>query len=160
MEIIDNIIKILVLMKYSIRKILFKKRIIIAFLILLTVIGVMGYAGAQNTDRLFTGSELLGILIVTFFMPAICMIYGSSVIRDEIEDKSIFHVFTSPFDRIFAYLSYYFSLVICLSLIIAVITSLGFISYGCSIRITTALRSRPSFRKSSTVQVGRAATTW
>ena len=80
MKAVNNITKILALMKYSIRKILFKKRIIIAFLILLTVIWIMGYAGAQNTDRLITGSELLGILIVMLFMPAICMIYGSSVI--------------------------------------------------------------------------------
>jgi ABC-2 type transport system permease protein len=129
MKTADNITKISALMKYSIRKILFKKRIIIAFLILLTVIGIMGYAGAQNTDRLDTGSNLLGMLIVWFFMPAICMIYGSSVIRDEIEDKSIVHVFTSPFDRIFAYFSYYVSLVICLCLILAVITSFGFISF-------------------------------
>jgi len=125
----NNITKILALMKYSIRKILFKKRIVIAFLILLTVIGIMGYAGSQNTFRHDTGSNLLAVLIVMFFMPAICMIYGCSVIRDEIEDKSIMHVFTSPFDRIFAYLSYYLSLVICLCLILAVITSLGFIAF-------------------------------
>jgi len=129
MEAVDNLTKILALMKYSIRKILFKKRIVISFLILLTVIGIMGYAGAQDTDRLNTGSNLMGMLIVMFFMPAICMIYGSSVIRDEIEDKSIVHVLTSPFDRIFAYFSYYVSLVICLCLILAVITSLGFISF-------------------------------
>ena len=129
MELKDNITKIIALMKYSIKKILFKKRIIIAFLILLTVIGIMGYAGAQNTDRLQTGADLLGALIVVFFMPAICMIYGCSVIRDEIEDKSIIQVFTSPFDRVFAYLGYYLSLVICLCLILAVITSLGFISF-------------------------------
>ena len=129
METMDNITKILALMKYSIRKILFKKRIVISFLILLTVIGIMGYAGAQNTDRLNTGAGLLEVLILSFFMPAICMIYGCSVIRDEIEDKSIVHVFTSPFDRIFVYFSYYSSLVICLCLILAVITSLGFISF-------------------------------
>jgi len=129
MESMDNMTKILALMKYSVKKLLFKKRIVIAFLILLTVVGIMGYAGSQDTDRLTTGSNLLGVLIVMFFMPAICMIYGCSVIRDEIEDKSIIHVFTSPFDRIFAYLSYYLSLVICLCLILAVITSLGFISF-------------------------------
>jgi len=129
METMGNTTKILALTKYSIRKILFKKRIIIAFLILLTVIGIMAYAGSQDTNRLDTGSYLLEMLIVMFFMPAICMIYGSSVIRDEIEDKSIVHVLTSPFDRIFAYFSYYLSLVICLSLILAVITSLGFFSF-------------------------------
>ena len=129
MDGLGNLTKMMALTKYLTRKILFKKRIIIAFLILLTVIGIMGYAGAQNTDRLNTGSNLLVMLIVMFFMPAICMIYGCSLIRDEIEDKSIIHVLTSPFDRIFAYFSYYVSLVICLCLILAVITSLGFISF-------------------------------
>jgi len=125
----NNMTKILALMKYSIKKLLFKKRIVIAFLILLTVVGIMGYAGSHQNADFNTGAGLMNVLILSFFMPAICMIYGCSVIRDEIEDKSIIHVFTSPFDRIFAYLSYYLSLVICLCLILAVITSLGFISF-------------------------------
>ena len=128
-DITNNMTKILALIKYSTRKILFKKRIIIAFLILLTVIAVMGYAGAQDTDSLATGSDLLGVLVVWFFMPAICMIYGCSVIRDEIEDRSITQVITSPTNRIFAYFSYYISLTISLCLINFVITSLGFISF-------------------------------
>jgi len=128
-EITNNITKILALIKYSTRKILFKKRIIIAFLILLTVIAVMGYAGAQDTDRLTTGSDLLGMLVVWFFMPAISMIYGCSVIRDEIEDKSITQVITSPINKIHAYLSYYISLTICLCLMNIVIITLGFISF-------------------------------
>jgi len=128
-EITNNITKILALIKYSTRKILFKKRIIIAFLILLTVIAVMGYAGAQDTDRLTTGSDLLGMLVVWFFMPAISMIYGCSVIRDEIEDKSITQVITSPINKIYAYLSYYISLTICLCLMNIVIITLGFISF-------------------------------
>jgi len=128
-EISDLITKILALIRYSTRKILFKKRIIIAFLILFTVIAVMGYAGAQDTDRLTTGSDLLGVLAVWFFMPVISMIYGCSVIRDEIDDKSITQIITSPINRIFAYFSYYISLAISLCLINFVITSLGFISF-------------------------------
>jgi len=129
LDITDNLTKFFALIKYSTRKILFKKRIIIAFLILLTVISVLGYAGSQQTDKLTTGSDLLGLLIVWFFMPAICMIYGCSVIRDEIEDKSITHVITAPINRILAYSSYYVSLIICLSLINLIIFSLGFISF-------------------------------
>lgn len=129
LEITDNITKIFALIKYSTRKILFKKRIVIAFLILLTVIAVMGYAGSQTTDRLTAGTDLLGMLIVWFFMPAVCMIYGCSVIRDEIEDKSITQVITSPINKIFAYNSYYISLIICLCLINLIITTLGFIAF-------------------------------
>jgi ABC-2 type transport system permease protein len=128
-DIKDNMIKFFALIKYSTRKILFKKRIIIAILILLTVIAVMSYAGSQQTDKLTTGSDLLGTLIVWFFMPAICMIYGCSVIRDEIEDKSITHVITAPINRTLAYLSYYISLIVSLFLINLIITSLGFISF-------------------------------
>jgi ABC-2 type transport system permease protein len=128
-EITDNITKIFALIKYSIRKILFKRRIIIAFLILLTVIAVMGYAGTQQSDRLTTGSDLLGVLVGWFFMPAICMIYGCSVIRDEIEDNSITQIITSPISRTLAYFSYYISLITCLCLITVVIIFLGFISF-------------------------------
>jgi ABC-2 type transport system permease protein len=129
LDIKNNVTRFFALTKYSTRKILFKKRIIIAFLILLIVIAVMGYAGTQQTDRLTTGSDLLGTLIVWFLMPAICMIYGCSVIHDEIEDKSITHVITAPINRILAYSSYYLSLILCLSFINLVIITLGFISF-------------------------------
>ncbi len=129
MDGLGNLTKMMALTKYLTRKILFNKRIIIAFLILLTVIGIMGYAGAQNTDKINTVSNLLVMMIDMLFMPAFFLINVCSLIRDEIEDKSIIHVLTSPFDRIFAYFSYYVSLVICLCLILAVITSLGFISF-------------------------------
>ena len=129
MGIADNITKMIALSKYSTKKIFFKKRIIISILILLLVTVIMGYAGSQNTNTLTTGAGLLESLILTFFMPAVCMIYGCSMITDEIEDKSISHVLTSPMERISAYIAYYISLVICLCVIIIAITTSGFLSF-------------------------------
>jgi len=120
---------LLSLMKYSVKKILFSKRIIIAGLITIFIAGVMGYVSTQEVERLGTGTDLFDLLILFFFLPVISMVYGSSVIRDEIEDKSITQLLISPLDRTLGYFGYYTSLVISLMVMISIMTTSSFLIY-------------------------------
>lgn len=124
-----DITALMALMKYSIKKILFSRKVVIAVLITLFIAGVMGYVSTQDVEKLDTGADLFDLLILFFFLPVISMIYGSSVIRDEIEDRSITQVLVSPLNKATAYLGYFLSLVISLILIITVMTISGFLIY-------------------------------
>lgn len=124
-----NLTALFALVKYSTKKILFSRRIVIAVLITIFIAGVMGYVSSQDVSRLDGGADLFDMLILFFFLPVISMIYGSSVIRDEIEDRSITQVLISPLDRSIAYLGYYLALVISLSVIILWILVTGFLAY-------------------------------
>ena len=129
MDINAYISGILAIFKYSTRKILFNKRWIITLLIALLVAAIMGYAGSQEMDALDGGSALMDILILSFIMPIIAMIYGASLIRNEIEDKSITQVITAPLDRAVSYLGYYISLAVSLSLIMVFINLVGWLAF-------------------------------
>ncbi len=113
---------------YKLKKILFHKRVAAAILVGVLVAGVMGYA--SRLDVVFEdGAELLDILIISFFLPVVTMFYGSSVIRDEIEDMSITMVITSPMKRWAAYLSYYTALLLALLLLLFMILTAGFLAF-------------------------------
>ncbi len=120
---------ILAIFKYSARKILLNKRWIITLLIGILVGLVMGYVGSQEGDILDTGASLMDILILSFIMPIIAMIYGASLIRNEIEDKSITQVITAPLDRAVSYFGYYLSLAASLSVILIVINLIGWLAF-------------------------------
>lgn len=115
--------------KYSFRKILFNRKWLLTGLVMLLVVLVMGYAGSQEMDSLDGGSLLMDVLILTFIMPVISMIYGSSLIRNEIEDKSITQVITAPLDRIVSYVGYYISLAVALSVIMVAINLVGWLAF-------------------------------
>lgn len=120
---------LLSIMKYSIRKMLFSKRWVIVLLIMILIGAIMGYAGSFEGDRLQGGTDLMDILILFFIMPVIAMIYGASLIRNEIDDKSITQVITSPLPRPISYIGYYISLVISLSIIMVLINSVGWLAF-------------------------------
>ena len=112
MDLRVNLIGMLAIIRYSTKKILFSKKAIVTVLITLFIGAVMGYAASQNSDApreevLQGGTNLFDFLILFFFMPIVAMIYGASIIRDEIDDKSITQILTSPLKREFAYMGYY-----------------------------------------------------
>ncbi len=120
------------IIKYSTKKILFKKQWIITLLIVILMGFVMGYAGSQDwidSEILDSGMELMDLLILSFVLPIISMIYGASLLRNEIEDKSITQVIIAPLDRAISYLGYYISLVLSLSLIMAVVCVVGWLAF-------------------------------
>jgi len=114
---------------HSTKKLLFGRKAVITVLVILFVAAVMGYAGSQSDDPLDDGTDLLDTLILFFFMPVMAMIFGSSLIRDEIDDRSITHVATAPLDRAFSYLGYYLPLGIAVSVSMVAITSVGALAF-------------------------------
>ena len=120
---------LLSIIKYSTRKMLFSKRWVIVLLIIILVGAIMGYAGSQEGDRLQSGTNMMDILILFFIMPIIAMIYGASLIRNEIDDKSITQVITSPLPRPTSYFGYYISLIISLSIIMVLINLVGWLAF-------------------------------
>ncbi len=114
---------------HSTKKLLFGKKAIITILVALFVAAVMGYAGSRSHDPLNDGTNLMDTLILFFFMPVMAMIFGSSLIRDEIDDKSITHVATAPLDRAFSYVGYYLPLGTAVSLSMVAISSVGMFAF-------------------------------
>lgn len=127
---------------YTIRKLLLSKRIYITLLILLFIVAVMAYASTlalteqeieDGTTKVDIGIFMLDSLILFFFMPVMAMIYGSSLVRDEMDDRSITAVVTSPMDRVVTFIAYYIGLAISVSVIMLLILTAGFLSYFGSI---------------------------
>lgn len=114
---------------HSLKGLLLSRKIVITLLVTLFVAAVMGYAGTQDVDALDDGTNLMDVLILFFFMPVMAMIFGSSLIRDEIDSRSITHVATSPLDRAFAYVGYYVPLALAVSISMMVIITAGFFAF-------------------------------
>ena len=123
---------------YTVRKLLMSKRIYMTLLIMLFIVAVMAYASSldlsdhdieTNTTMVDRGADMLDNLILFFFMPVMAMIYGSSLVRDEMDDKSITAVVTSPMNRVVTFIAYYIGLAVSVSLIMLLILTAGFLSY-------------------------------
>jgi ABC-2 type transport system permease protein len=122
----------LAIIRYSTKKILFSRKAIVTVLIAFFIAAISGYFASQNLDAtrdddLNGGTDLMDFLILSFFMPVIAMIYGATIIRDEIDDRSITQILTSPLKRKYAYLGYYLSLAISLSIVMVIIVTVGFL---------------------------------
>jgi ABC-type transport system involved in multi-copper enzyme maturation permease subunit len=142
-DIQGNVMGMLAIFKYAFRKIMLSRRVVIPALIALLIIAIMAYAGSEMSkdpgedvlpedheqEKANLGLELMDALILFFFMPIIAMVYGASLIRDEIEDKSITQIATSPMRRELAYLSYYLALAASLSIVMLIIGSAGYLAY-------------------------------
>lgn len=120
---------LLAIIKYSLRKILFNRRWVIILLLALLVGVIMGYAATLDIDALDGGASLMDLLILSFLMPIISMIYGASLIRNEIEDRSITQVITAPLNRTISYLGYYISLAVSLSIIMLLMNLVGWLAF-------------------------------
>jgi ABC-2 type transport system permease protein len=136
---------VLAIFKYATRKILFNRRWIFTLLLAVLVAGIMGYAGSLGMDA-GDGATIMDVLILSFIMPVISMIHGASLIRNEIDDKSITQVITAPLDRRIAYLGYYAALACSLSLTILLINLVGWLAFfpqvgldGSSLEILAAM---------------------
>ena len=129
MDLKSVLVGIFALTFHSTKKLLLGKKVIIAFLVALFVAAVMGYAGHMSDVPLEDGTNLMDTLILFFFMPVMAMIFGSSLIRDEIDDKSITHIATAPLDRAFSYLGYYLPLGIAVAVSMVAISSVGMLAF-------------------------------
>jgi len=129
MELKRVLVGIQALTFHSTKKLLFGKKAIITVLVAIFVAAVMGYAGSVTNDPLNDGTNLMDTLILFFFMPVMAMVFGSSLIRDEIDDKSITHVATAPLDRAFSYLGYYLPLGIATAISMFAISTVGWLAF-------------------------------
>jgi ABC-type transport system involved in multi-copper enzyme maturation permease subunit len=124
-----NMIGLKAMLTYSIKKLLTNRRWMIILLLAALVGIVMGYSSSLNTDGLNQGSNLLNLLVLSFMLPIMAMIFGASMIRNEIDDRSITQVITSPVDRRVSYMGYYISLIIVLAVSLLVVTIIGWTGY-------------------------------
>jgi len=125
----DHVTGLWTILMYTFRKLLFSRRIFITLLIALFVGGVMAYATTQEMDTLAGGTDMLDNIVLSFFMPVMAMIYGSSLVRDEIDDRSITQVVASPMDRMVTYAGYYLGLAASVCAAILLVLTAGFLVF-------------------------------
>ncbi|MCX6650389.1 MAG: ABC transporter permease subunit [Methanomassiliicoccales archaeon] len=125
----SNLIGLWTMVVFSARKLLQNRRWIIMVLLTALVTVVMGYAAVQDETDMNTASDLMALLLIAFLLPVLALIYGASMIRNEIDDRSIVQVITSPLDRRIAYVGYYLALTIVLSALLAVATLVGGLTF-------------------------------
>jgi ABC-2 type transport system permease protein len=124
-----NLTGLKAIMRLSVRKLLLSRRWVIVVLVGALVALVMGYVASQEVGSLDGGSTLLNSLVLSFLLPIMALIYGASMIRNEIDDRSITQIITSPVDRRVSYLGYYLSLVTVLSIMLLATGVVGWASY-------------------------------
>jgi len=115
--------------RFSSKKLLTNRRWLLVALMVALVAVVMGYVANQEGVSLDLGSSLINLLILSFLLPVMSLIYGASMIRNEIDDRSITQVLTSPMDRRASYLGYYLSLIAVLALMLVILVVVGWSSY-------------------------------
>ncbi|MFW5906762.1 MAG: ABC transporter permease [Candidatus Natronoplasma sp.] len=126
---IDDLFTLYSLMTTTVKKAILNRRFLMVILVMLFISGLMGYTATQEPKGLDEGSDLLDIFVISFFLPLMAMVFGSSLLKDEIEDKSITHVLIAPLSRAKMYIGYYASLVIVSTFAVLLILSSGFFSY-------------------------------
>jgi ABC-2 type transport system permease protein len=124
-----NMVQLRSMVRFSTKKLLLHRRWMMVALLAILVGAAMGFAATQPGDRLVMGNDLLNLLVLTFLLPILAMIYGASMIRNEIDDRSITQVITSPIDRRIAYIGYYLSLIGVLSVMVLIINLVGWSSF-------------------------------
>lgn len=125
----DQLTGLLTILVYTFRKVVLSRRIAITLLIAAFVGAVALYMGGEAAHRLDDGTDLLDQLILFFFMPVLAMIYGSSLLRDEMDDRSITQIVTSPLDRIVIYTGYYVGLVASVTVMMLIVLTAGFLGF-------------------------------
>ena len=124
-----NLIGLRTMLVFSARKLLQNRRWMIVVLLTVLVAAVMGYSATQDGADVNGMSDLMDSLLIAFLLPVLALIYGASMIRNEIDDRSIVQVITTPLDRRIAYLGYYLALVIVLTVLLTMATIVGGLSY-------------------------------
>ncbi len=113
---------------YSIRTTVLGKKVYVPLLITVFLAIVMFY-GSLDDGRLVMGINMMDSLIISFFSVLISMVYGTSVINDVVEDKSIINVLTAPIHRSTIFLTYYFSAFVSVSFVMLFVTTVAYMAY-------------------------------
>ncbi len=124
-----NVIGLRTVAAFSARKLLMNRRWMLVMLLGALVALVMGYAATEDGANMDFASDLMVLLLLAFLLPVLSLIYGASMIRNEMDDRSIVQVITAPLDRRMSYLGYYIGLVMVLCLLITVVTVIGGLAF-------------------------------
>ncbi|HNU35440.1 MAG TPA: ABC transporter permease subunit [Methanomassiliicoccales archaeon] len=129
MKMSTNLIGLRTVASFSARKLLMNRRWMLVMLLGGLVALVMGYAATEDGANMDFASDLMVILLLAFLLPVLSLIYGASMIRNEMDDRSIVQVITAPLDRRISYLGYYIGLAMVLCLLITVVTVIGGLAF-------------------------------
>tara|TARA_B100001971_G_C18114382_1_gene495993 strand:+ start:218 stop:973 length:756 start_codon:yes stop_codon:yes gene_type:complete len=99
--------------------------IVVAFALLLSSLVVYFTVAEETTPGTEDVADLLDIFVMTFFLLFIPMIYGSSILRSDLEDNSIITILTSPLDRRLIFFGYLISLYFGVIVVMLILTSVG-----------------------------------
>ncbi len=117
------------IIKNSTKKAILNRKFVMVILIMIFVSGAMTYSTTQDIERLEMGSTFFDLLVISFFLPVTTMIFGSSLLRDEIEDKSITQLLTSPLSRVEIFFAFYISTFLVSMISMWLIVTSGFVTY-------------------------------
>jgi ABC-type transport system involved in multi-copper enzyme maturation permease subunit len=71
--------------------------------VILAVIDSMGFSGMRVNGALVQGGSIFGMMIWVFYLrftvPVLAVFYGTSLIADEVEDRTITYLFTRPIPK-------------------------------------------------------------
>ncbi|MFO8109506.1 MAG: ABC transporter permease subunit [Thermoplasmata archaeon] len=112
----------------SIRSTVLGKRVYVPIIITIFLVVVMFY-GSRENGSLGTGVNMMDSLVISFFSVLLAMVYGTSIIRSDIEDRSIINVLTAPVHRSLTFLTYYISAFVSVSFVMVFITTAAYLSY-------------------------------
>lgn len=114
---------------YLTRRTLLNRRMIIIVACALLLSSLVAYAVTEEMTGLDDLANGLDLFVLSFFLLVIPMIYGSSILRSDIENNSITLILASPLNRALVYLGYGASLFICVVIAMLVITSAGALTF-------------------------------
>jgi len=129
MELRSDLASLRALISFSSKKLLLNRRWVIVALMAGLVALVMLYVASEGSGTIEEGSTLINTLVLSFLLPIMSLIYGASMIRNEIDDRSITQVVTSPMDRRMSYVGYYVSLSLVLIVMLVLIEAVGWLSF-------------------------------
>ncbi|NLX47399.1 MAG: ABC transporter permease subunit [Euryarchaeota archaeon] len=124
-----NLIGLRTVATFSARKLLMNRRWALVVMLGALIALVMGYAATEDGANMHFASDLMAMLLLAFLLPVLSLIYGASLIRNEMDDRSIVQVITAPLDRRMSYLGYYLGLVMVLCVLISLVTAVGGLAF-------------------------------
>jgi ABC-2 type transport system permease protein len=94
----------------------------VALAILFRVLDVMGFPGMRVGSRTVQGPTIFGIFIwmlyLRFIVPVLGVFYGTSLIADEVEDRTLTYLFTRPIPRGAVLVGKYLAYLVATSLVV------------------------------------------
>jgi ABC-2 type transport system permease protein len=94
----------------------------VALAVVLRIIATLYTSGFHINGAMAGGAVIFGMMIwllyIRFIVPVLGVFYGTALIADEVEDKTITYLFTRPIPRSAVLVGKYFAYLVCTSLLI------------------------------------------